>query len=61
MPTPKRKLTFALRMPWLMSAAMLTTLATVAGCELSDSIQDGFYGGISDLISNILNIAVLGQ
>lgn len=41
--------------------AGVLALSTIAGCELGNSVRDGFYGGVSDLISNILNIAVLGQ
>jgi hypothetical protein len=31
-----------------------------AGCQISDSLADGLYGGVSDVVSSIISDAILG-
>ena len=34
--------------------------ALITGCQISDSLADGLYGGVSDVVSSIISDAILG-
>lgn len=45
----------------IVAAVSLCLVVSLAGCNVGDAVRDGFFGGITTLVSTVVTTTVLGQ